>query len=385
LEKKPVLNASCSEASRAARFDKIYDWMAQEGIALLMLEDTETRRDQSIRWLTGQPGDSLLFLSLERKAILAAWDFNLAKIYASQAPVTIAPYSDFDRKPCKAIAAIAKLLKIPSGSKIEIPPVTYYPVFLDFVGELTDFDILCRERGAASFIDRLRAVKDEDETAIMRKAAAITNELIDSLEKNVRSGKIKTEADAAVFIELESRKKGCEGPSFTTLAAGPDRSFNIHAFPAWTASPFGGKGLSILDFGVKLNGYCTDVTLTFVRDPDPKQEKLAALAEKAFKLAFSMSHNGTKTRDISASVDAFFAKSKKKMPHSLGHGIGLQEHEYPSVRNSAENEWALEKGMIFTIEPGLYDPLLGGCRVENDILMTDSGAEMLTNARIIRL
>jgi len=377
------------ESNFASRLEKVYDWMAQEGIALLMLEDTESRRDDNIRWLTGHPADALLFISLERKSILTAWDINLAKIYASQSPAAIFSYNDFDRKPSRAIAAVAKKLGIPPGSKIEIPSVTPYPVFLDFVGELTDFDILCRENGYAAEMRKLRAVKDEEEIDITRKAAGITNELIDAVENNVRTGKIKTEADAALFIELETRKAGCESTSFETLAAGPQRSYAIHAFPTWTNEPFGGKGLSILDFGVKLNGYCTDVTLTFARDLDPKQEKLVSLVEKAAKLAVSMAQRGTLTRDIAAAVDSLFSKSKKKMPHGLGHGVGLQEHEYPIIRNSKENEWALEPGMIFTIEPGLYDPLLGGCRLENDILITKPPAaeehEILTKARIIRL
>jgi Xaa-Pro dipeptidase len=388
----PAEGCYLKENVYASRLEKIYDWMAQEGVSLVMLEDTETRRDLNIRWLTGHPGDALLFLSIgnksdrkqDYKSILVAWDINLAKIYASP-PVMLASYNDFDRKPCRAIAAVACKLGIPAGSKIEIPPVTPYPVFLDYVGELTDYDILCRNEGVASEIRKLRAVKDEREITLIRTAANITNELIDSLEKNVKSGKIKTEADAALFIELGARKLGCEGTSFETLAAGPSRSYAIHAFPSWTDFPFGGQGLSILDFGVKYNGYCTDVTLTFTRDLDPKQEKLVNMVEKAYKLALSMARNGTYTRDISAAVDAFFSKSKKKMPHGLGHGIGLQEHEYPVIRNSSENEWVLEPGMIFTIEPGLYAPLTGGCRLENDILITETGHEVLTTARIIKL
>lgn len=367
------------------RLAKIWDWMAEEGIYLLVLEDAEGRRDQNIRWLTGFPGDALLFLSLDRKAILAAWDLNLAKIYAGQAPVLIAAYNEFGRQPCKAIAGVSQSLGIPAGSKIEIPSVTPYPVFLDYVGELTDYDILCRQNGSAAEFRKLRAVKDEEEIAITKKAAEITNELIDLLEKNVREEKIKTEAEAALFIELESRKLGCEGTSFETLAAGPERSYAIHAFPAWTCAPFGGQGLSILDFGVKYHGYCTDVTLTFARDLNPKQEKLVSLVEKAAKLALPMAHNGTAAKDIAAAVDALFARTKKQMPHGLGHGIGLQEHEYPVIRNRSDNEWILEPGMLFTIEPGLYDPLLGGCRLENDILVTENGPEVLTTARIIRL
>jgi Xaa-Pro dipeptidase len=73
------------------------------------------------------------------------------------------------------------------------------------------------------------------------------------------------------------------------------------------------------------------------------------------------------------------------MPHGLGHGIGLEAHEAPSVSNRAENDWVLESGMIITLEPGLYDPVQGGCRLENDILITDSGVEVLTNSRIVRL
>jgi len=367
-----------------ARLEKIWDWMAQEGITLLMLEDNETRRDQNIRWLTGHPADALLFLSIDRVAILAAWDINLAK-QCVMAPVILASYNDFDRNPCKAIIAVAMRLGIPSGSKIEIPPVTPYPVFLDYVGELTNFDILCRNNGAASEITKLRAVKDEEEIAVTRKAASITNEIIDLLEKNVRAEKIKTEADAALFIEVEARKRGCEGTSFGTLAAGPYRSFAIHAFPGWTILPFGRPGLSILDFGVKYEGYCTDVTLTFARDLNPKQEKLVNLVEKAYKLALSMAHNGTPAKKVAEAVDALFSKSRKEMPHGLGHGLGLQEHEYPVIRNRKDNEWVLEPGMIFTIEPGLYDPLLGGCRLENDILITETGPEVLTTSRIIRL
>lgn len=412
-------------AAYEARQQKVYNWMAKEGVSLVMLEDTETRRDQNIRWLTGHPGDALLLLQLKNleaesflatpkvtpstpseipitetepqvklaqgQAALLAWDVNLAKHCANQAPVVILPYNEFERKPINALIKFSNMMKIPSGSRIEIPSVTPYPLFLNYVGELTDYDILCRNNSVNAEINKLRAVKDKEEITIIKKAADITNSIIDLLEKNVKSGKIKTEADAALFIETQARKQGCEGTSFETLAAGPGRSFAIHAFPSWTYAPFGGQGLSILDFGVKLNGYCTDVTLTFARDLNPKQEKLTALVEKAAKLSLTMAHNGTRARDIAIAVDTLFAKSRKEMPHSLGHGIGLQAHEYPVIRNSSDNEWVLEPGMIFTIEPGLYDPALGGCRLENDILITEPsdtsqlGHEVLTNARIIRL
>jgi Xaa-Pro dipeptidase len=228
-------------------------------------------------------------------------------------------------------------------------------------------------------------VKDDDEITIYRKAADITNIIIDLLEKNIRSGKIKTETDAALFIEIESRKRDCEGTGFETLAAGPDRSYSIHAFPPYTGAKFAGPGLSILDFGLRYKGYTTDVTLSFARETSAAQEKMLDLVEKAYKLALSMAHAGAFTKDIAAAVDNHFAKAKKNMPHALGHGIGLEEHEDPALRKRDDNEWVLKPGMVFTLEPGLYDSVEGGCRLENDILITENETEVLTNARIIRL
>jgi Xaa-Pro dipeptidase len=363
---------------------RLYDWMARESIALVMFEDTEGRRDPALRWLTGQPGDALLFLSVDKRSMLVPWDINMAKQYA-MADLMV-PYGEFERRAAKAIRGATEYFKTPFGSRIEIPPDTPYTLFLYYVGELSDFDLLCRNGGAQEMVQELRAVKDAEEIDIYRRAAKITNEVIDLLEDKIRGEKLKTETEVAQFIDAEGRKRGCEGTGFETLAAGPARSFGIHAFPAYTAGAFAREGLSILDFGLKYAGYTTDVTLTFARGPLSKpQEKLIGLTEKAYKLALSMVGEGIAARDIAREVDVFFDKSKKTMPHGLGHGIGLETHEAPILRNREDNSWQLKPGMVFTLEPGLYDPLLGGCRLENDILLTDTGAEVLTQARIIRL
>jgi Xaa-Pro dipeptidase len=349
-----------------------------------MLEDFEGRRDSNIRWLTGMPQDALLFLSVERRSLLVPWDIHIAELYAEAD--AIRAYAEFDRLPLKACRKAAAFFKIPHGSKIEIPSVTAYPQFLRFIEELNDFDVLCREEeSVGEELEKLRAVKDEEEIRIYRRASEITGELLDLIEKNLKSGKIKTEIEAALFIDTECRKRGCEGTGFETLAAGPSRSFAIHCFPAYTGEAFGTKGLSILDFGLKYSGYTTDVTLTVARDPAKAQERLLTLTEKAYKLAFSKIQTGAAAVEIASAVDALFAKSGKAMPHALGHGIGLDAHEAPVLRNRGDNRWVLEPGMVITIEPGLYHPLHGGCRLENDVLVTERGGEMLTNSRIIRL
>ncbi|MDR1950552.1 MAG: Xaa-Pro peptidase family protein [Spirochaetaceae bacterium] len=366
------------------RRERIYDWMAGEGIALVMLEDTEGRRDPGIRWLTGQPGDALLFLTADKQSLLVPWDINLAKLYAN-ADIMI-PYGEFERNPITAIKTTADYCKVPLQSRIEIPSDMPYTIFLKYVEALSDFDVLCRDEGIKKMIQEQRAVKDDEEIRIYRRAAAITNELIDLLEEQIRGEKLRTETDVALFIEAEGRRRDCEGTGFETLAASPARSFGIHAFPAYTGAPFIGPGLSILDFGLNYSGYTTDVTLTFALGPlSAAQEKRLSLVEKAYKLALSLAGSGAGARDIAAAVDGFFGKSRKVMPHALGHGIGLEAHEAPALRNRADNDTLLVPGMIFTLEPGLYDPVQGGCRLENDVLITDTGVEVLTTARIIRL
>jgi Xaa-Pro dipeptidase len=371
---------TCFEARR----ERVYDRMAQDGVAMTMFEDAEGRRDPAVRWLAGQPGDALLFLTVDKQAVLVPWDINMAKLYADAD--FLIPYAEFYRQNVQAVRGAADFLKVPYGSRIEIPMDTSYLMFLQFVDQITDFDILCRGGGVHEAVRELRTIKDETEIRIYREASKITNEIIDLLEDMVHSEQLKTEIDAALFIEAEARKRQCEGTGFETLAAGPKRSFGIHAFPACTDAAFAGPGLSILDFGVRYQGYTTDVTLTFVREPlTPRQDKLLSLTERAYKLALSKIAGGADGGEAAAAVDAFFGKSKKVMPHALGHGIGLEAHEAPYLRNRPGSFCQLRAGMIFTLEPGLYDAAHGGCRLENDILLTNEGVEALTQARIIRL
>ncbi|MDR0408942.1 MAG: Xaa-Pro peptidase family protein [Spirochaetaceae bacterium] len=366
------------------RREKLYEWMDNEAIDLVMLQDNELRRDTSIRWLTGQPGDALLFLSSEKKALLVPWDINVAKLYASCD--SMIPFPEYDCDPMKALGHATNRLKILQGAKIEIPSCTPYPDFLQYVDKIPDYDIICRKEGAKSWIERLRMIKDDDEISVYRALSALTNQIIDAIEQNVQDGRLKTETDIAMFIEYEARKLDCEGTGFTTLSAGAERSFGIHAFPSYTAAAFAGPGLSILDFGIVYHGYTSDVTMTFARGPLSKsQEARLDLVTKAFDLALSKVKDGASCKSIAQSVDTLFKKSRCSMPHGLGHGIGLQPHEAPFLRSRSEEEWKLAPGMIFTIEPGLYHPVEGGCRLENDILLTENGAEVLTRSKIVRL
>jgi Xaa-Pro dipeptidase len=362
-------------------------WMKREGIALAVIEDFETKRDPALRWLSGHPMDALLFLNRDGGSLLVPWDVILAEKIAPVSLVDkIVPFTAFDRDRTAAIEGAIRHFGVKKGGTVELPSATTYPVFCRLRDRLTGYTLLCREEGLGDMISAGRAEKDEAEIAIFRQGSAITNELVGLIEAGVKTGTLQTETDAALFIEREARVRGCEGTGFGTLCAGPERSFGIHCFPSYTNGPFATTGLSILDFGLVYQGYTSDVTMTFARGPlSPRQEKMLSLVEEAAALGIAAVKSGVRGSDVGKAVNDFFASHGFSMPHGLGHGIGLEAHEAPSLVARDDNKWMLKPGMIVTVEPGLYENGSGGCRLENDVLVTESGNEVLTSSRIVRL
>ncbi len=366
------------------RREKLSAWMAQEGIGAVFFHDSEASRTPTIRYFSGMPNDSLYMQAVDGSNALCSWDEAMAKKMAHVD--SIIGYGTFERNPVKAAAGLLKHLKVPKNSKVELPSSVPYPLFLQYVNELSDYNVLCREDGATQIAEKMRAIKDEYELECIRKASSITDSIIDLVEKGVKEGSIKSETDVALLIERECRKEGCEKTGFDTLAAGPSRSYGIHCFPPYTAALWPDTGLSILDFGVVYEGYTSDVTLTVAKGPlTDEQEKQLALVEKAYNEALPFYRPGEPIHAAGAIVDKIFAKEKRSMPHSLGHGYGLQAHEWPTVRTKMDKTIIFEPGMVLTCEPGLYDPKIGGCRLENDILITKTGSEILTHSRIIKI
>jgi len=353
-------------------------------VEMALFEDTEGRRDPAIRYFTGHPGDALLFIAADSRSFLVPWDINMAHAMASIGDMT--PYAEFKRNPFIAMMGAIERLGIPRGSVIDLPAVTPYPMFIEYVEACPDHDFRCTENGSSQAAALLRSIKDNDEIALYRTVSSITDAAMDEIEARVHSGALSTEIDVALFIERFLRDRGCESAGFESLVAGPSRSFGIHAFPACTAAPFASAGMSILDFGLSWKGYTSDVTMTFIRGTlSDTGARMVELVQQAHDTAVSMCRPGVRTRDVAAAVDDLFAAHLYTMPHALGHGVGLQAHEAPAVRNREDNNWVLAPGHIITIEPGLYDPEAGGVRLEDDVLITETGAEVLTHSRIVRL
>lgn len=367
-----------------ARREKLFDYMKQNKITAVVFEDSEEKRDSAVRYFTGHPSDALWICNINGKSVLIPWDENLAEKKAVD--VKIIPYNKYERKNIDCVKEVLKSFKLnDTRLKVELSPVTPYPTFLKYVDALSGWDVLCREKSAHDFVKELRATKDEYEIECTKEAARVGDLIIDKIEQKIKDGSIKTESDVALLIETELRLNGCERTGFETLAAGPSRSFAIHAFPGYTSAPWPAKGLSILDFGVVFEGYTSDTTLTVVKDATKEQKKLVELVKTAAEKALPYYKAGEQIRMAGIIADEVFKKAKKSMPHTLGHGIGLEIHEFPRVSAKQPEDLVFKPGMIVTLEPGLYDTELGGVRLENDVLITEEGNEVLTHSRIIEL
>lgn len=367
----------------AARRMAVAEYLTQNEIGAAVYIDSEEHRDPAIPYLTGHNADAIVIIFSDGYTYLIPWDENLAKKNAFYDKLV--PYT---RYKCKDIDAVKAILNVGYthgvNNKVELPPYLTYPDYLKFIDALNNYDCRCKEDGVHKYAIDCRVCKDEYEIECLREAARIGDLIIDKIEAGIKDGSIKTETDVALFIERECRENGCEGTGFDTLAAGPSRSFAIHAFPNYTNAPWPAKGLSILDFGVVYKGYTSDQTITVAKGRlTPEQKKQLELVQKAYNECLKLYTPAHTLYEAAKRADYVFAQAKRKMPHGLGHGIGLEIHEFPRVSTRVPSDLCFKPGMVLTLEPGLYDEALGGVRLENDVLITEDGNEVITHSRII--
>jgi Xaa-Pro dipeptidase len=386
-----------SEASAAFRGRQVRaaEWMKRTGIYAAVLEDFEHQRSSMVRWLSGHPMDALLFLFASGRSVLVPWDVNIAN--ERSAVTEVIPYTEFKRSFKEAVITVLKGNGAEASvggpyrrRKVELPERTTHLRLEELRTDLPGAEMLVRADGLESFLSRSRAVKDPLEIRAVEKAAEITNQLLDMIGEKLADERARAslrEIDLAQLIEREALSRGAEGLGFETLAAGPGRSWAIHPFPSCSAGPFGGNGLSILDFGIKVDGYTSDVTATFAAGAlTDVQERMIGLVEEAYHAAVESAKSGLSPQEPARRAQAIFSAAGWTMPHSLGHGVGLDAHEAPLLRSQGDSpDPALLPGMIVTIEPGLYDPRQGGVRWENDVLITEAGPRVLTRSRIVRI
>jgi Xaa-Pro aminopeptidase len=227
-------------------------------------------------------------------------------------------------------------------------------------------------------VERARLVKDDGEIEVMREAGKRLSAAAIEALLAVRPG--RSETAVAFDVELALRRAGFSKPAFETIVASGPNSALPHARPGSRVLA-DGDGV-VLDFGGVYDGYCVDLTRTVQLGPASGSfSRIFEAVREAHAAAIAVVRPGIAASEVDAAArQALAARGlADAFVHGTGHGLGLEVHEEPRVtRQGTARDEILEPGMIFTVEPGAYLPGVGGVRIEDDVLVTAAGCELLT-------
>jgi Xaa-Pro aminopeptidase len=341
---------------------------------------SEPIHDVNIEYFTGFQQERFFsfscLLMTQNKSTLIVSPLNYDQAMEEADADEIINLESYDRSLTKALKE--KLKKVKSVGIIEeIFPYRIYRKFKHL-----------KFQDISDIILDIRSVKEPKEIERIKKACQIANHGIKIIEKNF-SNKM-TEKELALILEQELIRKDADELAFSTIVTSGKRSAYIHPYPSFSNQKIQ-DGLGLIDFGVMYKGYCSDVTVPFILGKlSSKQKKIVQTVEEAYEKAIETLKIDIPTWKVYESVENLIKKNGFKLKHSLGHGLGLEPHDLPSLSPKPKSkevlkEWKevkLKENMVFTIEPGIYEPGIGGCRLENDIIM-DRKSKCLTKSKLI--
>ncbi len=236
-------------------------------------------------------------------------------------------------------------------------------------------------------------IKTPKEIKLLKKSAEISNSCIKVIRNSLKEE--ITEIELRRRIGRNIRKQGA-GLAFQTLVATGKRSAMIHCKPRATDKII--SGIGYVDFGACYKGYHTDITVPFTKGKiNKRQRKIVNTTLKAYKLSIKSIKLNRPCWQLFEKISNYLKKSGFILKHGLGHGLGKKIHEYPFIvipkkeklKRKKKRRWDIikkinfQENMVFTIEPGVYVKGVGGCRLENDVLLTSRGPKILTHSKLI--
>ncbi len=346
------------------------DLTATQADTLIIFSDENRQYLSGFTGVDGGYDESAGVLIITQENLLLATDSR----FETQAAQEAEGYEIYCYK--KGLAAELPALLERLGSKsvgVESARLTH-ALYDKIVKEIQQAGLECQVKSQDNILKKLRIRKDDDEIRIMKKALAIAETSFLELRTMIHPG--MTEKKAAWLLEKFMRQNGADALSFPVIAASGKNSALPHAIPGDRAF-LEGEPL-LFDFGARWGGYCSDTTRTLViGTPDDTFKEAYSVLNKAQQMAVDAIVPGMKCSDIDKIARDHINQSRFKdtFGHGLGHGVGLAIHEAP--RLSSMDDSMLEPGMVVTVEPGIYLPQWGGIRLENMILVTENGSEVL--------
>jgi Xaa-Pro aminopeptidase len=347
--------------ARAARRQRLAGSLAEQGLDAIVLT-----RGSDLRWATGFTGSAGALLVRSNGECTFSTDARYAPVILDLLPDGRLLTS---RQPCRDL--VAQALSEGAESVGLDPHAITWDQGRELVAEFSSDRII----DAVDVMNDLRAVKDPDELAGIREACRVTEKAIRALLSMMTPGESER-AIAHGFLRLID-DLGADGPAFDPIvASGPNAAVPHHEPGSRTLEP---GDLVILDVGARVEGYCADVSRTFaIGAPDPALSLIHGVVQDAQAAGRRAVHVGARAGDVDAAARAVIAAAGHgpHFVHGTGHGVGLDIHEPPILREGSAG--ILGESFVVTIEPGVYLPGLGGVRIEDTVIVGAEGAESLT-------
>jgi len=358
----------------SARQKRLVERMRADGLDALTINS-----GPSLKYLTG-----LSFHLMERPVVVIFTpqshpviilpELEAAKTMGLPYPITAFPYSEDPLSWGAVFSQAAETSGLSASRLVGVEPRSLRVLELRFLEEAAP---LAEYISAEETIASLRMVKDSIELDSMRKAVDIAQQALLATLPIIKAG--VTEKQIAAELTVQLLRSGSDPEmAFSPIVSGGPNAANPHASPSNRALQPG--DLLVIDWGATYNGYISDITRTFaIGQPDAEMVRIARIVAEANTAARTAAGPEVTADEVDASARRVIEQAGygQFFIHRTGHGIGMEGHEAPYIRPG--NDLPLQPWMTFTIEPGIYLPERNGVRIEDNVVITDTGIECLTN------
>ncbi len=349
--------------SPAARADRLLATLEARGLGALIVTDPA-----NVRYLTGYVGSNgIALIGVGGRVLLTDSRYAVSATEQVQGAEVVVGRRDL------LADVAARIGDVAGGGAIGVEAESLTVARHDRLREQLDGLATEPTRG---LVEALRAVKDADEVDAMRRAARAVDEALETVLAQGIVG--RTEQEVAFALHGAMLGAGASEPSFATIVAAGPNGARPHHVPGRDVIP--PDTLVVIDLGAVVDGYCSDMTRTVATGAlPPRLEEIYRVCLDAQEAAMAAARGGMGAAELDAVARAAIAEGGygDHFGHGLGHGVGMMIHERPGVR--PESADALEAGMAITIEPGIYLEGEGGVRIEDLVILTEDGSEVLSH------